>query len=121
MAFPRRRVVTEKEIKEAARLLLFRQDQPLRTRPTATAVSFDGDGLDIEKQQHAAPGQMPPDAAQAAQNGEPLWVIADNLALDPLKVQPPFLSRRRRCSRLISLIIRAWRTYVRSLPKVQRP
>lgn len=81
-------------------LVLARQHQPFCRRRASSTVGFDSNDLDIKEPQHAVPWPMTPAPAEAAQNRAALGIVTDQLALAPAKAQPPFLSNRRRCSRL---------------------
>jgi hypothetical protein len=46
---------------------------------------------------------VPPNRPDSPEDGQPLRVGADELALDAPQGDPPFSSTRRRCSRLMAL------------------
>lgn len=96
-------LIEQKEIKLAPCLLLTSQDEPFGRCVSASPIGFDGNDLDVKEEQPALPGPMAPQQPKTAQNGVTLGISAEQFALDPPKKQPPFLSIRRRCSRLIVL------------------
>src|SRR5262249_8965962 len=88
---------------------------------TRTAVGPDRHHLDIEEQQGGPARPVPPDRPQPPQDRGPLRVGATEFPLDAAKVDPPFWSTRRRCSRLMALTRRRRIAYARSLARDQRP
>jgi hypothetical protein len=93
-------LIEAEEVEEAPGLLVARDFQALGRSVAAPPVGLDCDGLLIEEHQHARAGAVAPDRANAGQNRWSLRVITAELALEAAEVDPPFLSRRRRCSRL---------------------
>ncbi len=96
-------IVEGKQIELSASLLWARQYQALGRSIAESPVGFDEDWFDIEEQQHSLARKMAPNQANSAQNGPPAGIIAYDLAPDSTKVEAPFLSGRRRCSRLMTL------------------
>src|SRR5262249_57160272 len=82
---------------------------------TPTAVGPDRHHLDIEEEQGGTARPVPPDRPQPPQDRGPLRVGATEFPLDAAKVDPPFWSTRRRCSRLMALTRRRRIAYARSL------
>lgn len=96
-------LIEEEEIELAPRLLLTGQHELFGRRVSAAPIGFDGNDLDVKKEQPAVPGPMAPQQPETTQNRATLGISAQQFALDPTKMPPPFLSTRRRCSRLMVL------------------
>lgn len=101
-------LIEEEEIELAPCLLLTRQHELFGRRVSAPPIGFDGNDLDVKEQQPALPWPMAPQQPNTAQNRTTLGISAEQFALDSAKMQPPFLSIRRRCSRLMALRRRCW-------------
>ena len=114
-------LVEQKQVELAPRLLAAGQDQAAGAGVTPTAVGPDRHHLDIEEQQGGPARPVPPDRPQPPQDRGPLRVGAMEFPLDAAKVDPPFWSTRRRCSRLMALTRRRRIAYARSLARDQRP
>ena len=98
--------VDHKPIEHPSSPLLTLQDQPLGGSIAPSSLRFHGNRPLSEEQQHAAGWKMAPNQADARQDRPPPGIRADQLAFDTPKPQPPFLSTRRRCSRLIAVTTR---------------
>src|SRR5207249_512112 len=94
-------LVGREQVETSPRLLVAGQYQSPCRGVAAAAIRFDRDRLDIEEQQDAAPRPVPPAGSNAGQNRLAARVGADQFALHTAQGEAPFLSRRRRCSRLI--------------------
>ena len=99
-------LVEQEQVEPTASLLIPLQDQAPVPGVTSSAVGLDRNRLDIEERQEGAAGAVMPPPSQAVQDHPPIGIGAEELALDATKGVPPFLSTRRRCSRLIALTIR---------------
>ncbi len=97
------------QVKASARLLVAGQDQALLPRVPPPPIRLDRDRLDVEEYEDPAPGALAPLLPQAAEDGGPLGVVAQQFAADAPQAEPPFLSTRRKCSRLIAGT-RRWRS-----------
>jgi hypothetical protein len=72
------------------------------------AIGFDGYRFHIEKQQDAAARPVLPQLPEPVEDMPAVSILVPKLARDAAEAVPPFLSTRRRCSRLIAETIR-WR------------
>lgn len=96
-------LVEAEEIEEAPGFLVAWDLQVPSRGVAPSSVGLDRDGLLVEEQEQARAGPVPPSRANPGQNRGPLRVIAAELALEAPEADAPFLSRRRRCSRLMLL------------------
>ena len=85
-------IVDHEQIEMPARLLVSRQHEPLGGGVTSPAVGFDGNRLDVEKQQTPLARQMPENPADPGQDRRALRVLTDQLALNAPKAQTVFLA-----------------------------
>lgn len=114
-------LIEEEERALAPCLLLTSQHEPFGRRVSAPPRGFDGNDWDGKEQQPALPWPMAPQQPNTAQNRATLGISAEQFALDPTTMQPPFLSTRRRCSRLMVLRRRCWSREVRNFARDHRP
>lgn len=96
-------LIEEKEIELSPCLLLTSSHEAFGRRLTAPPIRFDGHDLDVKEQQPGLLWPMAPQQPDTAQNGATLGIRAEQFALDPPQVQPPFVRTRRRCSRRMVL------------------
>ena len=98
-------LVGHEQVEQPMRLLPAREHQPFLA-VAAAAVGLDGDRLDIEKQQDSSPWPGLPQLPEPVEDTPAVGVLAPQLAGDAAESIPPFLSTRRRCSRLMRRTMR---------------
>jgi len=113
--------VEGEQVEASLGLLIPGQDQAALPRVPPAPVRLPRDGLDIEESHDGGAGAVPPLEAEAPPDGWPLRVVADPLAPDAPQLEPPLLSTRRRCSRLMAGTRRWCRRYAREVDNAQRP
>jgi hypothetical protein len=96
----------QEQVEPAARLLVALQDRAAGPGVTSAPIRLDREGLDVEGRPDGPAGAVSPPRAQAVQDHPPIGIVAEELAPDAPQGVPPFLSTRRRCSRLIASTIR---------------
>src|SRR6266404_1641307 len=95
-------LIKREQVKAPSGLLVAGQYQAALPRVASSAIGLDRDGLDIEENEDPATRAMPPLETEAAADGRALGVVAEELPPEPAQVEAPFLSTRRRCSRLMA-------------------
>jgi len=85
-------VIADEQVKPPACFLVAQKHQTLGRCIASSAIGFDGNRFDIEKQETPVGGQMSENPAEASQNCGPLWVWAEELALNPPEAQTVFLA-----------------------------
>jgi hypothetical protein len=95
-------LVSREQVEPPARPLVPRQHQAAGPGVAPPAVGLHRDRLDVEEQQHAPARPVPPPGPDPGQDGAAARVGAGQFALHAAEGEPPFCSRRRRCSRLIA-------------------
>jgi hypothetical protein len=85
-------IKAHKQVEAPACFLVAQKHQTLGRCVAPSAIGFDSHRLDVEKQETPVSRQMPENPADASQNCGALWVLTEQLALNPPETQAVFLT-----------------------------
>jgi hypothetical protein len=85
-------IITHEQVKAPACFLVAQKHQTLGQCVAPSAIGFDRNRFDVEKDETPVGGQVPENPADSSQNCRALGVLTEQLALNPPEAQTVFLT-----------------------------